>query len=242
MDKIEFQYSGEITLNPGVRDTIQIRTLATSLFQLQWMTMVSTAGTFQVRIADDASGQNWQNEMTDVRNIFGTVQDPAILISPMILRANALISIDVQNTSGLAGSIEFNFGGYQIPTLQFPGFAKARPDQWFQYMTRTTLGGGNLDTMRITVQSDSTFQVHKINSISTGDYRLRLIDSASGQAWSDRLIRNGNMAGTAQKPRVMMNPKNVKPNSVIQLEVQNLIGGANTVEVVLEGVKKFILP
>jgi hypothetical protein len=68
---------------------------------------------------------------------------------------------------------------------------------------------------------------------------VRLSDTGSGRQWSDALLRNGNYTGVAQLPHYLIPAAVLEPNATIQLELEDLSGVPNTVQLAIAGYKVF---
>jgi len=247
VSRYDFLYSNEVVLAGaiGAVGQLEIRTQQDSVFVVQTVSAIATAP-FTARFTDDGSGVSWQNQPIYNVNTFGSVQRPNILIKPIMVFPTSKVLIDLVNLTAVANTVEIVLGGYKIfqPAERPSG---NRVDLWFQYAARLNVLGGNADSMTIQLQADSWFEVQKVVAVgysaayAAADFSARISDSGLGKSWSDRFIRRDNQFGTAEYPRVVPFPKLMRPNSTVQIELRELSGAPNTIEVVLEGVKKYSL-
>jgi hypothetical protein len=238
-DRYDFLYSQAFSIAAGNGTaSISIKTLANNWFMLQTIQAVST-GLFRARMRDDGTGEIWQSDFVTNVNFAGLARRPNILVVPTRIPPMSQIIIDLIDVSGAPNAGEIAFGGYLYPGEAQP--TGQRVDRWFQYVGRKTIGAGQTDTITIPLQSDSSFEIHKMLAsfpLVGGNFSARISDSDTGKAWSDRFINYNNAFGDAQYPKMLTTPKLLRPNVVLQAEVKNL-GGATTFEICLEGAKRY---
>jgi hypothetical protein len=241
-ERYDFLYSNSTTLAAGASGQLEIKTQQDSIFIVQTMMAVRT-GRFTARFLDDGSGNNWNNQPILDLDIFGSAQRPNIMIDPIVVWPTSSILISLANLTAAPNSIEIALGGYKIfREMERPA---RRSDLWFQYGGTVTLGANQRDTFTIKLQADSHFLVKKIvgfgrnAALAAANFSARISDTSLGKAWSDRFIQRDNQIGSAEFPRVLPFPKLLRPNTTVQVEALDLSGAANTVEVVLEGVKQY---
>lgn len=243
--RYDFLYSNSAVLaagTPGAINQMEIKTNQDSFYVIQTLQALAVGGNaYSVRISDDGTGLLWQSGRVNAANVFGTAQRPNILIWPIIVPPTSRIQLALADESGAGDTVEVVCGGYRVYANQLLPKNSKRIDQWFQYVESKAILANATDTFNIKLQADSYFQVQKIMAVSTGIFQARLSDTATGKTWSDRFIRNANQFGTAQRPRVLPMPKLLDPNTTVQCEVTDLSGSGNTVEIVLEGTKKYSL-
>lgn len=245
VSRYDFLYSNEVQLAAvvGTPGQMEIKTQQDSIFVVQTMAAYSD-GPFTARFLDDGTGTNWQNQPIYNVNTFGVAQRPNILIQPIMVFPTSTILVDLVNLTAVVNNIEIVLGGYKIFQAEERPTGK-KHDLWFQYATRKLVQAGNADSMTIKLQADSWFEVQKVVAVgytaayAPANFSARISDSGLGKSWSDRFIRRDNQFGTAEYPRVVPFPKLIRPNSVVQVELRDLSGVPNTIEVVLEGVKKY---
>ena len=245
--RYDFLYSGTATLAAAVGATgeIDIKTQQDSVFVVQTLSAVY-ASPFHARFSDDGNGTAWGNAQVQNYNLFGTVFRPNILIQPIMVFPTSKIVIELTNDLAVANAIEVVLGGYKIFQPANRPTSGRRLDQWFQYSGTIALTALQADQFSIGINSDAPFEIQKMMAgytgaptVALGDFNARMSDSGLGKAWSDRLVRRDNQFGTAEYPRILPFSKLVGANSTITVEVEDLSGLANTVEVVLEGVKRY---
>lgn len=244
----DFEYSQAFSLAApaGTAGQITIKTEADTYFVCQQMMAASTAQ-FWARIRDDGSGQIWQSDYVNNLSCFGTRERPNLFVTPIIVPPMSVITIDLINNSGVANAGEIVLGGYKLAGAEFNWDRTAKLDRWFQYVAAKAVGALAIDTIPIRLQADAHFEVHKMLArkitnavVVTGDFSARISDSDTSKSWSDRSVRRDNQFGTAQYPAMLPWPKLLRPNIVVQVEVTDLSGVGNTIEIVLEGAKRYI--
>lgn len=246
--RYDFLYSDTIQLAAAVGATgqIAIKTQQDSIFVVQTLTAVFDAG-FHARFSDDGNGNAWGNRLVSNYCLFGTVWRPNILIQPIMIFPTSKVVLDLTNDTAVLNDVEITLGGYKIfqPAFSRPSGAM-KIDQWFQYSEEVSLTALQAESFSIQINSDSAFEVQKAMASYTsmpntalGKFKAKMSDSGLGKAWSDREIDRDNQFGYADYPRILPFPKVVGANSQINIDITDLSGFANVVEIVLEGVKRY---
>ncbi len=239
--RFEFSYSQTYSLAASANDKISISTMSDSWFVVQAI-VADNDGDLNIQFNDTGSGAFWSSAAIDLQLVAGTIQLPNILLTPLLLRPSSQVVIDVTDTSGLANTGQITLVGYKVYERDVPAWtAGPKPDMWFQYGGTKDLTAGALDTLNLQIQADAHFEVHKMLARATGSFQAKVTDSGTGKSWSDTYVRRGNFAGVAQRPKVLTFPKLILPNTVIQVELQDLSGAANTIRLALEGAKRFVV-
>lgn len=105
-------------------------------------------------------------------------------------------------------------------------------------LTRTVSGDGPFDLIEITFTAKNTDTTTPQNS----NFRFRIKE---GEAVGRTLTQDGefvdaeNSAGTGQRPYIVKGRRRYRANIAIQVEVTNTDTLANTIEIVLHGIKVF---
>lgn len=104
-------------------------------------------------------------------------------------------------------------------------------------LTRTISGDGPFDLIEM------TFTARQGTSLtSNSNFRFRVKE---GEAVGRTLTQDGefvdadNSAGTAQRPYIIKGRRRFRANIAIQIEVTNIAAEANSIELVLHGIKVF---
>ena len=105
-------------------------------------------------------------------------------------------------------------------------------------ITRTVSGDGPFDLIEITYRAKNTDDTTPSNS----NFRFRIKE---GEAVGRTLTQDGefvdaeNSGGTGQRPYIIKGRRRYRANIAIQVEVTNTDALANTIEIVLHGIKVF---
>lgn len=246
----DFRYSTAGTIPGGVGTGVlplKITTHSDSYFVIQKLIAVN-AFEFTCQIQETGSGILLSDSPIYNVNMWGTAQRPAILIDPLVLAPSSDIKFALVNQNAGANAVQLILEGYKHYDLKNPPVMKSqsllKPFQgsikWFDYSADVSLAANAFTSIPIKIQSDSNFILRKYIGKSTGNFSLRLSDTASGSQWSDNLIQRDNFLGTAQYPAILHKSRWVRKNSTIQVELQDLSGAPNTIQVVLEGAKQYV--
>lgn len=112
---------------------------------------------------------------------------------------------------------------------------------FFAYTVPITLAAGQRTTIKLTIDGDSDFLVKRLMSNETGSFRVKITDSTSSYAWSNDLVRGENLFGDAEYPNVLPQPILLKRSTTLELDIEDLSGAANTIELVFEGYRVYDL-
>lgn len=100
----------------------------------------------------------------------------------------------------------------------------------------TLTGNQELLQQGVFIDSDGDFVLKGLVGSQTGNYSLRF-RLPSGRSWPNGYVRNGNLVGTAQFP-VPVEPNAVFPaGSKVALDIKDLSGASNTIQILLIGSK-----
>jgi hypothetical protein len=103
-------------------------------------------------------------------------------------------------------------------------------------LTKTVSGDGPFDLIEI------TFTAKNASNTDNANFRFRVKE---GEAVGRTLTQDGdfidadNGAGTAQRPYIIKGRRRFRANIAIQVEITNTDAEANTIELVLHGIKVF---
>lgn len=204
--------------------------------------LVSTqAGTFLARLVNGATGRYFQNLAIGNANLFGTIQLPNRLADPIVIPPSSNLQVEITDTSAAPNAIQAALVGFRVFNLQNPPTPTKAGAllSWYQYAVNVALAGNDIQVATIRIDADSDFLIRKIVSTQGGAYTLKISDSGAKDYWFDNEQTNGNVAGTAQYPNFLARPRMVVRNSTINVEVRDLSGAANAVQLVLEGAKVY---
>lgn len=112
-------------------------------------------------------------------------------------------------------------------------------EEVFQYVFQTTLTGNQIvKEQRQTIDRDADFIWTSIWGTQTGNYSIQFRD-ANGRIMSSGELRNANAVGTAQFPVPLMKPRVIPGGGFITMNITELTGSSNTIELVFGGYKRF---
>ena len=241
-----FQYSSPILSlaggAPGVSQTVQVPFFPDSYFVVTRMFAVSS-GVFTAVIQNQSDGKYLHTPNTLVRNvnIFGTLQLPNRLVDPIVIppSGNLILTLaDIANSG--ANTVQIVFEGYRMFDLANPPYPKklGRKSSYFGLVIDQVLAA-NQGATQITIRGDADgdFLVRKLVGVSTGAFSARFSDGGTSDWWSDRAQRGENLFGTAQYPNLLPRPQIVPANGLLVVEVADLSGNQNTLQLFVEGAK-----
>ena len=215
---------------------------------------VATDSRIYMKMADDALGRQYQNQELDLRTVSGTrlftsgVVDvgihpnnflPSILTVPMYIQAATSITTQFADFSGAANSIRLALHGAKIRAGVAPWNKKWNARIPFWYTNSVDLDANGSGSFVISTNMDSAFLVQKITGTRTGPATINIYDGSTGRSWMDRPMHIDNLVGNSQYPNVMTAPRFIPRGAVVNIQLTDLSGAANTIDLVFHGQKLF---
>jgi len=85
------------------------------------------------------------------------------------------------------------------------------------------------------IDADADFTVDKVYSDENGAFRVMILDTTSTYQWFSDPIRSANFFGSAEYPNELPQSIDLKRNTQLKIEIEDLSGAANAGELVFEG-------
>lgn len=255
-----FIYDATRALTPGTGiayDTINVRIDADANYEFIKTTYVATSDNIRVKYRDESVGRYLMKYGMDIKSIAGRNTLPMGLSNafipfvwprPYLIAAGTVFSVEASDYSTLANTMRLAFHGAKIR----PG--KAPWDKRFRAYVPTTFGfsdpqgigsasvsvaANSTVAQRIEIDMDAHFLVQKITGRRTGDALIQITEGARGRDWMNAFIHIDNVIGNGSFPNILPAQRFIPKGSVIIINIQNLLGIANLIEVNLEGVKLY---
>ena len=105
----------------------------------------------------------------------------------------------------------------------------------FTYPLSVSLNANERREVALTIDNDSSFLIEKLMSYHDGAYNALIRDTSKNLGWSNIQLRTENLFGTAQFPNRLQTPILLPPSSTIYLDLQDLSGLANDIDIAFEG-------
>lgn len=255
-----FIYDATSALTPGTGVTYgitNIRIDADANFEFIKTTYVATSDNIRVKYRDDSVGRYLMKTGMDIKSIAGRNTLPMGLSNafipfvwprPYLIAAGTVFTVEASDYSGLANTMRLAFHGAKIR----PG--KAPWDKRFRAYVPTVFGFSDPQgigssavsvppnstvAQRIEIDMDAHFLVQKIIGRRTGDALIQITEGARGRDWMNTFIHIDNVIGNGSFPNILSANRFIPKGSVIIVNIQNLLGIANVIEVNLSGVKLY---
>lgn len=245
----QYEANGAIPAVIGSTAVLSIQIEPDAYFVVQKLIANST-GIFGTQIQDTGSSQILMDASVQNANLWGTAQQPNVLIDPLIFSPSSLVNFNLTNLIAGANTVQLVVEGYKHYDLKNPPFIRAGNIarsmtgrlSWFQYTVTpaAAIAANGTPTFTIPIQADSAFLVRKLVSVQTSALlSVRISDSSSNTAWQRNFINQPNLFGTVNFPNILRKPRLLAPNTVVNVEVRELSAAPNTVQLVFEGVKQY---
>jgi len=112
-------------------------------------------------------------------------------------------------------------------------------EESFQYVFQISLTANQaVKEQRQTIDRDADFIWTALWGTQTGNYSVQFRD-AKGGIMSSAELRNANAIGTAQFPVPLMKPRLIPGGGFITMNLTELTGSGNVIELVFAGFKRF---
>lgn len=250
-----FVYDATATLLAGtgtVFASTQIRIDSDANFELVKSSYVATNDRIKLKYRDDSLGRYLVKDPVDIKSIAGRNTLPMGLSNsfmpfiwprPYLLAAGSTFVVEAADASSAANTMRLSFHGAKIR----PGIAP-----WLTKSYRAEipmiygLSGGPItiaalssDTARIEIDVDSDFLVHKIVGVRTGAATISITETARGREWMSTAVHIDNVVGNGAFPNILRDPRFISRGSTITINLTDLSGAANVIEVTMIGVKLY---
>lgn len=105
----------------------------------------------------------------------------------------------------------------------------------FGYTLPVKLLANQRTDFQLLIDADSDFLIEKVYSNEDGPFRLMILDTTTSYQWFSDRIRGENFFGDAEYPNELPTPIEVKRGTQLNLDIEDLSGAPNTIELVFEG-------
>lgn len=213
----------------------------------------------KVRYRDDSTGRYLFKNATRLRNIAGRSEPvdnsgsmdfrPFIWPVPYNIRRATTFLIQLANEHALlAPDVYITFHGSKV----WPGVAPWKeqglkmPYSYSPGRSASTLPEGIVQipasgsiNATISVDKDSDFIVNKITGSAQGDALVTIQEMGRDRQWMNTATHIRNIIGGGWSPNVLPSPRFLPAGSVVSVNLQDLSGATNNIELNLIGVKLF---
>lgn len=212
-----------------------------------------------IRYKDDSQGRYLTKDPLDIKMIAGRNTLfmglsnsflPFIWPRPYVISAGTTFTVEAADYSNAGPTLRMAFHGAKIRPGQAPWDRKFRATVPFVYGftggTGTGFTGGlvsiaanGTQSVPISIDIDSHFLVQKIVATRTGDALLNITEGARGRDWSNAAVHIDNLCGNGAFPNIMFANRFIYKGSVLSVNIQNLLGVANVINIALVGTKLY---
>jgi len=210
----------------------------------------------RVRYRDDTNGRFLQKDSQDIRTIGGTSflsMAPGVPIAPgflpfiwpkpYIISAATTLTVGAADFSGLSSDFRLAFHGSKIRPGRSPWDRKFRAMMPYVYPISSTgtidISANDNRSVSIPTDNDSHFLLYKITGARDGSCTIDVKDAARDRQWMNTPIHFDNFVGNGHFPNILPSPRFIPRGSVIALNLTDLSGATNTVELNFIGVKLY---
>ncbi len=221
-------------------------------FEFHKTTYIATNDRIKLRYKDDSAGRYLTRSEVDIKTIAGRNTlamglsnsfIPFVWPRPYIISAGANFSLEASDYSGVANTLRLAFHGAKIRQGDAPWDKNFRALVPFVYPitgTPITVAANSTVSARIEIDIDSHFLVQKVVAIRTGEALINITDGARGREWGNVAVHIDNVAGNGALPNILSANRFIPRGSVVTLNIQDLSGLANIIELNLIGVKLYV--
>lgn len=222
-------------------------------FEFQKTAFLSRNGQIRLRYLDNSAGRYLMRTSVMLRDIGGNfIGTPFIWPRPYQILAGTTLSVEAADASGVANQfLRLVFHGAKVRAGDPPWghydplsgkitWKRYKATVPFVYNTGLTAFAANgVTNLRIEVDNDAHFLIQKITGFTLGRCLLDFSEAATNKSWQNIAIPDNCYLGNGQFPNVMFSNRFIARGSVVNINVQDISGVANQIEINLIGVKLF---
>ena len=246
-----FAYIVNTTL-PGASGTVftdnTIRIDTDANFKLQAVTFVATSPNILMKLQDGITGRYLTKNAVDLNAVggrslvAGTGTNsfmPFRWTKPYILRGGSNIICQLSDYSTASNTLYLAFHGSKQKPGVSPWEYKFRAALPMIYNFRKTIAANATGVGLIEIDLDSHFLVQSIVGFRTGAAYLTISDGKD-KSWCNTSIHIDNLIGNGAFPNRLITPRFLQKGSVLSVQVQDLSGSSNTVEIDVVWTKLYV--
>ncbi len=215
-------------------------------FEAHKIVYQASNGNILIRLRDGGTGNYFVKDATDITllgsNFIGT---PFVLPGKLKFTAGSMYTVEAADASGVAQTLRLYFHGAK----RRPGIAPWDARRWasiteaYTFTTqRQALGASSTQSYMIQIDKYAHFKLIKITGKVLGQCLITIKQSgAPSYDWQNTAVHSSCLLGNGQFPNILYAPRWIPKLSVISIDVQDLSGVANEVEIVLWGQKFYPL-
>ncbi len=238
-----FIYGVNISLQAGngtVFTRASIRIDSDADFEFQKTTYQANSGNIRIRYQDDSTGRYLTKISSDLRligsNFIGT---PFIWSRPYVILAGTTLTVEAADASGKANLLRLVFHGGKIRPGNPPWERRFRALMPFVYNDSVSISANGTAPLRIEIDNDAHFLVQKLTGFKHKDCTISIREGSRDRDWQNQAIYFDCVFGNGQFPNVLYANRFIYRGSVITMDVNDISGQDNYVEVNLIGVKLY---
>jgi hypothetical protein len=249
-----FIYGTTVNLTGGTGVTFTpstIRIDSDADYEFHKTTYVATSDRIKLKYKDDSMGRYLLKNPVDIKSIAGRNTLPMGLSNsfiphiwprPYVISAGTTFTVEASDYSGAANTMRLYFHGAKIRPGTAPWDRRFRAAVPMVYPIGTgsvTVAANSTATATIEVDIDSHFLVQKITGIRSGDALVTLSEGARGRDWMNSSVHIDSLVGNGAFPNILVANRFVQRGAVIVVNIQDLSGASNVIEINLIGVKLY---
>jgi len=222
-------------------------------FEIVRTTYAATNDRIKVKMRDDVLGLYLLKDAADIKAIAGrNTLDIGLSNSFLpfnwpqphhIVRAGATLTLEMADYSNVSNAVRLALHGSKIKQGQPPWAEWVTNPKRMRPMIYSFSGGAKTVTANGTATAlieadiDSHFLVQKITGIRTGGATISVNEGASGREWSNQAMHLDNLVGNGSFPNILPAYRFITKGSTLTINLTDLSGASNVIDVVLIGVK-----
>lgn len=209
-------------------------------FEAHKLTYNATSGNVRTRLRTD-QGLYLMKQEVNLRNIAGNFAGtPFIFPRPHAFVAGSNLIVESADRSGGANTLRWTFMGAKIRQGTAPWDRRYRAVRPFTYsVEETRVAANQTASLRIEIDTDSHFLVQKITGTKEGNCLVEFKEGGRDLDWQNTPLHFETIVGNGQFPNVLFANRFVRRGLVLVIQIQDLSGLSNLVEIALHGVKMY---
>ncbi len=244
--------------NGTVFTNFEVRIDPDSDFEFVKTIFQPTSARVRVSYRDDTNSRHLMKGEQDIRTIGGTALYsmapvtprlapgfvPYVWPIPYVISGATTLTVEAADFSGLQTDFYLSFHGSKVRPGRAPWDGPFRAKVPYVYPITTTgtvsVPANGSASASIVTDKDAHFVIYKLTGSRTGACTVEIKDGARDRQWMDATaVHFDNLVGNGHFPNNLPSPRFVYRGSVITVNLTDLSGASNVVEMNFIGVKLY---
>lgn len=164
------------------------------------------------------------------------------LSKPMTWLKGSSINVRLADFSAAPNTVRVSFHGVKMRDGNHPSLDLKRNyirDEAFAFPVQVSLTANQIIQNPIAIDLDADWYIYRILATRTGGATIALTNTISAADWQNVAVNLDNFTGNAAGHLILPEPKFVQANSALNIQLADLSGNPNTINLTIEGIKRY---